>query len=301
MEKHAYEEAVSLLEQINAALVENKEEKLRMIRTAYAHDLFLHGEYDTSLGLFQELDTPAANVIELYPSMISGRLAKEQEHLEGETNDDDSLMATAASPRKNGNGASDENQEYLRPDSRTSNYSKANTILSNHSSSRLSAVLHQHQAHQQKELVPLTGIHLHDAITYLIRFLTDKRQKLSKQMATSHIMSPTTNGASINGMNTTASSSSASSLAPSSSSAITTMTNVTPQDILEQATLVDTTLLKSYMLTNDALVGPLLRVQNHCDVEECEAILMEKKKYKELVDLYNCKELHSNALDLLSK
>jgi hypothetical protein len=79
------------------------------------------------------------------------------------------------------------------------------------------------------------------------------------------------------------------------------MTNITPQDILEQATLVDTTLLKSYMLTNDALVGPLLRVQNHCDVEECEAILMEKKKYKELVDLYNCKELHSNALDLLSK
>ncbi|KAG1063775.1 hypothetical protein G6F42_027140 [Rhizopus arrhizus] len=43
------------------------------------------------------------------------------------------------------------------------------------------------------------------------------------------------------------------------------------------------------MMTNDALVGPLLRVQNHCDVEECENILMDKKKYKELVDLYNCK------------
>ncbi|KAI8342574.1 vacuolar sorting protein 39 domain 2-domain-containing protein [Chlamydoabsidia padenii] len=254
VQKHAYEEAVSLLEQINAALVENKEEKLRMIRTAYAHDLFVHGEYDTALGLFQELDTPAANVIELYPSMISGRLAKDQDHHEDEGNDDDSLLAATAASRKNGNGGKndspEETHEYLRPDSRTSNYSKTNTILT----------------HQQKELVPLTGIHLHDAITYLIRFLTDKRQKLSKQMAAS----PTANGTTI---------ASSSSLTPSSSSAITT---ITPQDLLEQATLVDTTLLKSYMLTNDALVGPLLRVQNHCDVEECEAILMDKKKYKEL-------------------
>ncbi|ORZ15111.1 vacuolar sorting protein 39 domain 2-domain-containing protein [Absidia repens] len=264
VQKHAYEEAVSLLEQINAALVENKEEKLRMIRTAYAHDLFLHGEYDTALGLFQELDTPAANVIELYPSMISGKLAKDEDNNDDDhTNDSDSLLTTPASPRKNGKSDQpDEPHELIRPDSRTSNYSKANTVLSNHSSSKLSAMLHHHHVHQQKELVPLTGIHLHDAITYLIRFLTDKRQKLSKLLAaTTHLATDTTTS------------------------------TPTPQDVLEQATLVDTTLLKSYMLTNDALVGPLLRVQNHCDVEECETILMEKKKYKELVDLYNCKGL----------
>ncbi|CAO3593293.1 unnamed protein product [Absidia cylindrospora] len=307
VQKHAYEEAVSLLEQINAALVENKEEKLRMIRTAYAHDLFLHGEYDTALGLFQELDTPAANVIELYPSMISGKLAKDEDDNDDDhTNDSDSHIATPASPRKNGKSdQSDEPHEHIRPDSRASNYSKANTVLSNHSSSKLSAMLHHHHVHQQKELVPLTGIHLHDAITYLIRFLTDKRQKLSKLLAaTAHLGTGTTTSSSTNGTKSTtptATATASPSLSSSSSTTTTGIASPTPQEVLEQATLVDTTLLKSYMLTNDALVGPLLRVQNHCDVEECETILMEKKKYKELVDLYNCKGLHSNALDLLSR
>ncbi|KAI8096965.1 vacuolar sorting protein 39 domain 2-domain-containing protein [Halteromyces radiatus] len=282
VEKHAYEEAVSLLEQIDAVLVENKEEKLRMIRMARAHDLFLHGEYDTALELFQELDTPAEDVIELYPSMISGQLAKDKENRQDD-DDNDSLLALTTS-RKNGNN-DDHQHEQLRPDSRTSNYSKTNTVLSNNSSSKLSGIIQSYHAHQQKELVPLTGIHLHEAITYLIRFLTDKRQRLSKQLAALHgngILCPPTSGS------TTLSSSSVTS-------------GTTLQHLTEQATLVDTTLLKSYMLTNDALVGPLLRVQNHCDVKECETILMDKKKYKELVDLYNCKGLHSNALDLLSK
>ncbi|CAO3612687.1 unnamed protein product [Cunninghamella echinulata] len=276
VEKHAYEEAVSLLEQIDAVLVENKEEKLQMIRTAYAHDLFLHGEYDTSLGLYQELNSPAATVIELYPSIISGKLARDQSDQEDEENDPDSLLGS--SPRKNNkldnNTDINHPSEILRPDSRTSNYSKTNTIMSN--SSKLSAAIQHHHSHQQKELVPLTGIHLHDAITYLIRFLTDKRQKLSKQISS-------LNGSASNG------------------TGITTLPDEKLKELIQEATLVDTTLLKSYMMTNDALVGPLLRVQNQCDVKECEAILSDKKKYKELVDLYNCKGLHSNALDLLSK
>jgi hypothetical protein len=242
--------------------------------------------------------------------MISGKLAKDQDNNdEDHVNDGDSLLTTPTSPRKNGKSdPSDDAHEHARPDSRTSNYSKANTILSNHSSSKLSAILHLHQVHQQKEIIPLTGIHLHDAITYLIRFLTDKRQKLSKLLtATAHLNSASTtstsgNGITLNNSTTTTHTTTASPpLSSSSSTATTGLASPSPQDVLEQATLVDTTLLKSYMLTNDALVGPLLRVQNHCDVEECETILMDKKKYKELVDLYNCKGLHSNALDLLSR
>ncbi|CAO3623144.1 unnamed protein product [Cunninghamella blakesleeana] len=272
VEKNAYEEAVSLLEQIDAVLVENKEEKLQMIRTSYAHDLFLHGEYDTSLGLYQELNTPAAKVIELYPSIISGNLAQDQNDKEDEGDEPDSLLAT--SPRrgsKDGYINTNNNNELSRPESRASNHSKANTVLSN--SSKLSSAMQNHHAHQ-KELVSLTGIHLHDAITYLIRFLTDKRQKLSKQISSLNVT--TSNGT----------------LASSDEKL---------NELIQEATLVDTTLLKSYMMTNDALVGPLLRVQNHCDVKECETILSDKKKYKELVDLYNCKGLHSNALGLLSR
>ncbi|KAI8335046.1 vacuolar sorting protein 39 domain 2-domain-containing protein [Chlamydoabsidia padenii] len=231
VQKHAYEEAVSLLEQIDTVLVEDKEEKLDMIRSAHARDLFLHGEYDTALGLFQELDTPAAKVIELYPSVISGKLAKIQEH---HHHSDDALMTTCPSSPKDTNAADQLTNNDTRPD----------------------------------KSIPLTDARLQEAITYLIRFLTDKRQKLSKQLAAAHVVLATS---SLSSLSTSAS---------SSSTAI--LSNPTPQELLEQASLVDTTLLKSYMQTNDALVGPLLRVQNHCDVKECETILMDKKKHKEL-------------------
>ncbi|KAI7894427.1 CNH domain-containing protein [Mucor mucedo] len=261
VEKQEYKEAVSLLDQIDAVLVENKEKKLNAIRTAYAHDLFRCGEYDTALGLFQELDTPPAEVISLYPEMISGALAKSGSmHADDEEDDNVSIMSTHTKKRKD---VLEEHHD--RPSSRASIKSRANTVASHHSGSHL----------KKSETVPLTGLNLRDAVTYLIRYLTDKRQKLARRLTQRPASTKTSSDKSSNVEE--------------------------DDDWLYQATLVDTSLLKSYMMTNDALVGPLLRVQNHCDVEECEIILMDKKKYKELVDLYNCKGLHARALDLLEK
>ncbi|CAO3677740.1 unnamed protein product [Rhizopus microsporus] len=240
VEKQEYKEAVSLLDQIDAVLVQDKEAKLTSIRTAYAHDLFRHGEYDKALELFQELDTSPEEVISLYPDMIAGHLAKKEED-ENSNHDGDAKKSI-------------EEEKIERPASRASTKSKATTVASS----------------IKREPVPLTGFHLRDAVTYLIRYLTDKRQKLARKLNDPSVKSPKSD-------------------------------SVDYQSLLDQASLVDTTLLKSYMMTNDALVGPLLRVQNHCDVEECETILMEKRKYKELVDLYNCKGLHGRALDLLQK
>ncbi|KAL7310879.1 Vacuolar morphogenesis protein 6 [Mucor circinelloides] len=261
VEKQEYKEAVSLLDQIDAVLVENKEKKLNTIRTAYAHDLFRCGEYDTALGLFQELDTPAAEVIRLYPEMISGSLAakhhdQDEDQVEEDLPEDSELLSPGSKK------STVFNDDSSRPSSRAASIrSKATTIAS-------------HQSHhlKKKETVPLTGLNLRDAVSYLIRYLTDKRQKLARRLNNSGSLK--SDGSSNTGDG---------------------------DDLLYQASLVDTSLLKSYMMTNDALVGPLLRVQNHCDVEECENILMDKKKYKELVDLYNCKGLHARALDLLEK
>lgn len=197
-------------------MVENKEKKLNSIRTAYAHDLFRCGEYDTALGLFQELDTPPEQVISLYPEMIAGSLAKQPTTDQQEEETEKKLY------------------EEDRPPSRASNKSKATTIAS-----------HQSQHLHKKETVPLTGLNLRDAVSYLIRYLTDKRQKLARKL--------------------------------NNQSVSTKSSGSSEDDLIYQATLVDTSLLKSYMMTNDALVGPLLRVQNHCDVEECEIILMDKK------------------------
>ncbi|OBZ90217.1 Vam6/Vps39-like protein [Choanephora cucurbitarum] len=279
VEKQEYKEAVSLLDQIDAVLVENKEKKLNAIRTAYAHDLFRCGEYDTALDLFQELDTPAAEVVSLYPEIISGHLARKGDHQDNTDSDEtnqqedgqDNHNTTFPSTKRRIEHGTEE--ESHRPSSRASIKSRATTIASHHSQPK-------------KEIVPLTGSNLRDAVTYLIRYLTDKRQKLARKMNNSN-----SHPASL------ASSNKLSSLSEKSTSE----SSEDEEELLYQATLVDTSLLKSYMMTNDALVGPLLRVQNHCDVKECENILMDKKKYKELVDLYNCKGLHARALDLLEK
>ncbi|KAI9469532.1 vacuolar sorting protein 39 domain 1-domain-containing protein [Coemansia mojavensis] len=65
------------------------------------------------------------------------------------------------------------------------------------------------------------------------------------------------------------------------------------------AQVVDTTLLKVYLECSPGLLGPLLRVKNYCDVEQSEGLLLERKRYLELVDLYHGKGLYRNALQLL--
>ncbi|KAI7903046.1 CNH domain-containing protein [Cokeromyces recurvatus] len=263
VEKKEYKEAASLLDQIDAVLIENKEKKLKTIRTAYAHDLFTYGEYDKAINLFQELDTPAAEVISLYPEVISGHLAKEETYHHGSEGEEEEQGSAISKKHRD---QLEEETNISRPSSRASTRSKATSQLSQSKT-------------KKNEIVPLTGLHLYDAVTYLIRYLTDRRQKLARKLS-AHSSGPASVASSTKHSETL---------------------DDDEEDLLYQAMLVDTSLLKSYMMTNDALVGPLLRVQNHCNVEECEKILMDKKKYKELVDLYNCKGLHGRALDLLEK
>ncbi|TPX46151.1 hypothetical protein SeLEV6574_g03379 [Synchytrium endobioticum] len=75
--------------------------------------------------------------------------------------------------------------------------------------------------------------------------------------------------------------------------------DITTADLLYLSEIVDTALLKVYLRVNDALVGPLLRVDNRVNLEEAEQLLTEAKKYKELLDLYRTRGLHRKALDLL--
>ncbi|KAI9247454.1 vacuolar sorting protein 39 domain 2-domain-containing protein [Phascolomyces articulosus] len=251
VEKQEYQEAVSLLDQIDAVLVENKEDKLQMIRTLYAHDLFRRGEYDTALGIFQELDTDPADVIRLYPEMISGSLADQPSEQDIE---DELLSSPVLRSKKNEESSAPQSNNNSRPASIISSRSKATTTT---------------VAEKPKE-IPLTGLNLHDAVTYLIRFLTDKRQKLSKKLSTTS----STRSTSINANNKEVGGSST----PTSRSSSEGGRGRNEEKLFRQASLVDTALLKSYMMTNDALVGPLLRVQNHCDVQECETILSDKKQ-----------------------
>ncbi|KAJ1823403.1 Vacuolar morphogenesis protein 6 [Coemansia sp. RSA 2675] len=69
--------------------------------------------------------------------------------------------------------------------------------------------------------------------------------------------------------------------------------------VAAMAQVVDTTLLKVYLECSPGLLGPLLRVKNHCDVEQSEGLLIEHRRFSELVDLYHGKGLYRKALQLL--
>ena len=54
-------------------------------------------------------------------------------------------------------------------------------------------------------------------------------------------------------------------------------------------------------MTNDSMVGPLLRTTNFCHLEESENLLRERRKFSELTILYEKKGQHRKALEVLKK
>jgi hypothetical protein len=71
------------------------------------------------------------------------------------------------------------------------------------------------------------------------------------------------------------------------------------EKVVETCRIVDTTLFRSYILTRPALVGPLVRIQNHCNPDVVSQKLREQGKFDDLVDFLERKQLHREALELL--
>mmetsp|Transcript_10447 Transcript_10447/g.26817 ORF Transcript_10447/g.26817 Transcript_10447/m.26817 type:complete len:994 (-) Transcript_10447:2337-5318(-) len=105
----------------------------------------------------------------------------------------------------------------------------------------------------------LEGSELETALNHLVNFLTQQRSRVAKRLAKGGAQ----------------------------------------KELQELSEIIDTTLLKCYLKTNPALVGPLLRVQNDCEVEESEVLLKENERYTELVMLYKNRGMHRKALELL--
>lgn len=69
--------------------------------------------------------------------------------------------------------------------------------------------------------------------------------------------------------------------------------------LYELLSIIDTSLLKCYLQTNESLAASLLRIDNHCHLEESEMALKKRGKTSELIILYKTKGLHKNALNML--
>ncbi|OCF40067.1 hypothetical protein I317_06142 [Kwoniella heveanensis CBS 569] len=126
------------------------------------------------------------------------------------------------------------------------------------------------------------------ALEALMYFLSDRRQKLARAIASTPL--PPEN-----------------SVPPLSSLSANEQhefpsvpfTEFTPEQLLRVAQVIYTGLIKVYLVARPILVGSLCRIENWCDVEEVEELLKAQKKFGDLIDLYQGKKMHAKALKLL--
>eukprot|EP00051_Salpingoeca_urceolata_P000045 m.32547 g.32547 ORF g.32547 m.32547 type:complete len:927 (-) comp10061_c0_seq2:69-2849(-) len=127
----------------------------------------------------------------------------------------------------------------------------------------LPAELREHFTRKNRKQPPqLDATELETAIKALIEYLTQKRSDLSKPLPDDAPRNETVNRKQL-------------------------------------SEIIDTTLLKCYLQTNPSLAASLLRVTNRCNLKESEKMLMQAKRFRELVDLYRNRGLHEKALALL--
>lgn len=130
------------------------------------------------------------------------------------------------------------------------------------------------------------------ALESLIHYLSDRRQKLAG--AIGNLKSPLPTIESLPPLK---------SIAKSDLLAYPSvhLNELTPEQLVRVSQIVYTALLKVYLAIRPVLVGSLCRIENWCEVEEVEELLKERKKFGDLVDLYQGKKMHEKALGLLKE
>lgn len=121
VERDRLDEAISLLEILEDALLKDKQGRLREIKMLKAQNLFDHRHYRDSLDLFTEVSAPPERVIRLFPPVIAGHTSileegdgKEDEiDKQSATEEDDSQLKAAADAAEQ--SSVDDNQSTQKP------------------------------------------------------------------------------------------------------------------------------------------------------------------------------------------
>ncbi|CAD6448824.1 315887b3-c3cc-4346-a3d6-d2c274557d9a [Sclerotinia trifoliorum] len=303
--KGRYDEALSILNMLEDALLNNKTERVQQVEALksklhfdqqieQAQALFNQRKYRAAIDIFIAIEAPPEHVIKLYPKAIAGDLSVvEEKNGDVETDNDEA----------NGSANSDsDSKDSLKP-------AAVKKLIRNHqksssdASSIRSFVKHDNSDNDNASIKavpvedgPLEGKDLITAAKELNAFLVDARTRLKKFLdsETGKIIHPKENG------HGEAPEPTFDSLlaAPESEAEA---EKDREQKLLETAKLVDTTLFRSYMLSMPSLAGPLFRLPNFCDPDVVNEKLLETGRYNDLVDFFHGKKLHRPALELLKK
>ncbi|KAH8811557.1 vacuolar morphogenesis protein-like protein AvaB [Xylogone sp. PMI_703] len=263
-----YDEAISVLEMLEDALLRNKEERLREIKMQKAQILFDQRKYRDAMDIFIDVKAPPERVIKLYPKSVAGELSEyvapepEVKAPEEDSPTENNLNGDTPSPT-NGETTQEPAQEA------------AASIRS-------------------AESVALEGKDLTIALLELNAFLVDTRNRMKEfiDAETGKVLPSKQNGQ--NGSAKYAFETLL--VAP-----VTDEDRDREQKLKDTAKLVDTTLFRSYMLARPTLAASLFRIPNFCDPDVVNEKLLENGRYTDLIDFFHGKKLHRQALELLKK
>ncbi|WEW57039.1 Vacuolar morphogenesis protein 6 [Emydomyces testavorans] len=291
------DEAISLLEMLEDALLTDKAGRLRQVKLQKAQDLFDNKKYRASLDLFTEVSAPPELVIRLYPKIIAGDLstvAEEESQSETEENGGESSqkvngtkangIETAPEDTNKGKGVG------YAPSVRSLLRHKTEDGSSESSSAR--GVTMEKDGFVadkslQKDLKP--------AVYELQGFLADIRRRLQRFLNPDG--SVKLSDLRINGESDEFTKSVASILGISAHDEDVDI----GKRLRDTASLVDTTLFRAHMYATPSLAGSLFRIANFCDPDVVMEKLEETGRYNELIDFLFGKKLHRPALERLRK
>ena len=297
-----YDEAVSVLNMLEDALLKDKTEMLREVKMLKAEMLFRKKRYRQSMDLFNEdeVHAPPERVLALFPPRISGELSAWHNREEKEDKDETGSKKANGTRPNSPNGSTD-------PSSPTTIGGFAKLFGAGHKKQSDAASITSKKENNESgeaddnasikepestEPYLLEGKDLTNAVLELNSYLAGTRARLQR------LIDPSTGKlkpqAEQNGS------------LEDSVERFLRMSQTADEKQLEEELqktfrLVDTTLFRAYMFSRPTLAGSLFRIPNFCDPDVVNERLLEQNRYVELVDFFFGKKLHKEALELLKR
>ncbi|KAL0940611.1 vacuolar sorting protein 39 domain 1 [Colletotrichum truncatum] len=306
VEKGRYDEAVSILNMLEDALLRNKTETLREVKMLKAETLFKQRKYYDSMDLFNEEDVhaPPERVLKLFPPSIAGEMSGWAHGVQEESGSDEKEGEEEAHEKTNGDKAAKEDTAGAPSSPARGGVGFAKLFMGHRkqAQSDTASILSKSNTIDVEETgsikgkpavnQPLEGDDLLAAVRTLAGYLVGTRTRLQRVIdpGTGKLKRSNTNGSTEEAMkgfmSNTHSEETGSQL---------------EGELLRTSRMVDTALFRAYMMTSPSLAGSLFRLANFCDPDVVNEALLAHNRYNELVDFFCGKKLHSQALELLKR
>ncbi|KAJ8293712.1 Vam6/Vps39-like protein [Rhodotorula toruloides] len=298
----------------------------RRLATLHALHLFKTHRYNLAIDAFIALDISPARVVCLYPVAISGKLyreasaheevfggrpharvqaahaeAEEKQRAEEEEQRSSAQQAnqargspatgSPARPRKGILASAADDDDAASVKSVGSRLTGKKSWLRDREPSTTLDEIAENAVREREQQEKLAAQNYSRSVDELVRYLTDRRQKYAQAFAA---LLPSSRP-------TPSSPRPAADADELLSLPNEPLTKLSPDQLARVAQVVDTALFRSYLATKPVMVGPLCRIENWCEVAEVEELLLDAKKYRELLDLYNGKNMHGKAVEMLKR